>query len=85
VELWVIIFMIVILKIPVAYVGWVVWWAVKAEPEPGVEGGTEGIPWRPWRQRPPGSGRPERRSGRGVPSRSGARTSRRRERAHRVA
>jgi len=83
--LWEIVFMVVILKIPVAYVGWIVWWAIKAEPEPGVEGGTEGIPLRPWRRRPPASGPSERRFSRGTPSRSGARTSRRRERASRVA
>jgi len=43
-----------ILKIPIAYVGWVVWWAIKAEPEAGVEGGSEGISWRPRRHRPAG-------------------------------
>ena len=26
--------MLVILKIPVVYLCWVVWWAVRAEPEP---------------------------------------------------
>ena len=40
--------MLVILKIPVAYVGWVVWWAIKAEPEVGTQGGTEGLNWKPW-------------------------------------
>ena len=30
-----------ILKLPVAYVCWVIWWAVKAEPELGVEGETD--------------------------------------------
>ena len=48
--LWEIIFVLVILKIPVAYVGWVVWWAIKAEPELGTEGGTEGVNWQPWRR-----------------------------------
>lgn len=32
---WEIIFMLVILKIPVVYIAVVVWWAIKAEPEPG--------------------------------------------------
>ena len=30
-----IVFVLVILKLPVAYVCWVIWWAVKAEPELG--------------------------------------------------
>ena len=46
--------MLVVLKIPVFYVGWVVWWAIKAEPELGAEGGTEGVNWKPWRPPPPG-------------------------------
>jgi hypothetical protein len=48
-ELWEIIFMLVLLKIPVVYVGWVIWWAIKAEPEVGTEGGTDGVNWTPWR------------------------------------
>lgn len=52
-QLWLeLIVVLVLLKIPVAYVGWVLWWAIKAEPELGTEGGTEGVNWRPWR-RPP--------------------------------
>ena len=51
--LWEIIFMLVILKIPVVYVGWVIWWAIKAEPELGAEGGTEGVNWKPWRRPSP--------------------------------
>jgi hypothetical protein len=50
---------LVLLKIPVAYVGWVLWWAIKAEPELGTEGGTDSINWRPWR-RPSPSGAPVR-------------------------
>jgi hypothetical protein len=60
--------MLVILKIPVVYVGWVVWWAVKAEPELGTDGGTEGVNWQPWR-RPSPAGSPDRRR-RGGPDRS---------------
>ena len=45
--LWEIIFVLVVLKIPVAYVGWVIWWAIKAEPEVGTEGGTDGVNWSP--------------------------------------
>jgi hypothetical protein len=32
--IWEIVFMLVILKIPVVYLCWVVWWAVRAEPTP---------------------------------------------------
>ncbi|MBV8395332.1 MAG: hypothetical protein JO064_03635 [Actinobacteria bacterium] len=56
--MWTAIIFLLILKIPIVYVCWVVWWAVKAEPEVGAEGGTEGINWKPW-QRPPRS-RPPR-------------------------
>jgi len=77
--LWEIVFIVVILKIPLAYVGWIVWWAIKAEPEVGVEGGTEGITWRPWRH-PSAGGRPDRSPSRGRPSRTAARTSARGER-----
>jgi len=30
--MWEIIFMVLILKIPMVYVCWVIWWAIKAEP-----------------------------------------------------
>ncbi len=84
--LWEIVFMLVILKIPVAYVGWVMWWSVKAEPEPGVEGGTEGIVWRPRRSRPPaGPGRSGRDSARGAAARGQRRVSRSRRGAGRTA
>ncbi len=58
--MWEIIFLLLILKIPIVYVCWVVWWAIKAEPEVGAEGEPDGqrINWKPW-QRPPGS-RPRR-------------------------
>jgi hypothetical protein len=55
--MWLGIVFLLILKIPILYVCWVVWWAIKAEPEVGTEGGTEGldgINWKPWR-RPPGA------------------------------
>jgi hypothetical protein len=70
--------MLVILKIPIAYVGWVIWWAVKAEPEVGSEGGTEGVNWKPWRPR--ADPRPRRGGPHGAPVRSPARTERRRDR-----
>ena len=68
--------MLVILKIPVVYLCWVVWWAIRAEPKP-LEGAgrlapvtprTPDCDWRrqraePGRRRPPHGGRggrPER-------------------------
>jgi hypothetical protein len=77
--LWEIVFIVVIPKIPIVYVGLIVRWAIKAEPEVGVEGGTEGISWRPWRK-PSAGGRPGRSPSRGRPSRTPARASARRER-----
>ena len=79
--LWEIVFMLVILKIPVAYVGWIVWWAVKAVPEVGTEGGTEGVNWTPWRRQPPSSpARPRRGGPHGAPVRSAERAGRRHDR-----
>ena len=51
--LWEIIFVLVVLKIPIAYVCWVIWWAIRAEPELGAEGGTDGVNWKPWRRPSP--------------------------------
>ena len=42
--------MMLVLKIPIVYLGLVVWYAIKAEPEPGVDPHEYSI-WRPWRQR----------------------------------
>jgi hypothetical protein len=42
--LWFTIFFLVILKIPAAYLGYVIWWAVKDPPEPGTNGGYERMP-----------------------------------------
>jgi hypothetical protein len=76
--LWELVFMLVILKIPVLYIGWVVWWAVKSEPELGAEGGTEGVNWRPWRRPPTSpSARPRRGGPQRVSTRSGGRAARR--------
>ena len=50
--------MLLILKIPIVYLGLVVWYAIRAEPEPGVDP-TESSMWQPWR-RPSG---PRRRRG----------------------
>jgi len=56
--------MMVILKIPIAYLGLVVYWAVKAEPDPPepallpvrVREPEPRPPWRPLRPRRPGRG-----------------------------
>jgi hypothetical protein len=48
-EAWALIFMLLILKIPIVYLGLVVWYAIRAEPEPGVDP-HEYSAWRPWRR-----------------------------------
>jgi hypothetical protein len=65
---------LILLKLPVAYVGYVLWWAIKAEPELGTEGGTEGMNWAPWK-RPSPSGASSR-SHRGASDRSRERSRR---------
>jgi hypothetical protein len=58
---WGFIWMVVVLKIPIVALLWLVWWAVRAEPEPagdeqpGGDGGTGHSP-RPQRPRPPRRG-----------------------------
>ena len=54
---WELIFMMLILKIPIVYLGLVVWYAIRAEPEPGVDP-SEYSTWRPWRK--PTEPRPRR-------------------------
>jgi hypothetical protein len=80
--LWEILVMLVLLKIPVAYVGWVIWWAVKAEPEIGTEGGTDSVNWTPWRRPSPSTPpeRPHRGSIDRSRERAGGRAERRRQR-----
>ena len=68
---WEIIFLVIILKIPVAYVGGLVWWATKSEPDATSEE-DPGLRRRgPFRRRPPGPGRFERTSARGLARRAG--------------
>jgi hypothetical protein len=51
--IWELVFMLIVLKIPMIYVGWVVWWAIKAEPIPGTEGEpAHTMNWQPWRRDP---------------------------------
>jgi hypothetical protein len=58
ITVWEAIFMLVVLKIPLVYLGAVVWWAVRAEPGPTGEGEEIGVPvpltpcgWDEWRRR----------------------------------
>jgi hypothetical protein len=75
---WELIFLMVILKIPIVYLCWVVYWAIKAEPKP--EEGEAALvvvpfdrdpPSRPCRRRSPRPARPH-----GGPARRYARTRR---------
>ena len=67
--MWELIWLMVIMKIPILYLCWVVYWAIKAEPRPeqpaavvAVDDGADPAPWRPrYRSRRPGPhGRPTR-------------------------
>jgi hypothetical protein len=76
---WEIVFLMVILKIPIVYLVWVVWWAIKAEPLPeegaavtAVVGGDDGSGGRR-RLRAPRRPRPDPRGG---PARTYARSAR---------
>jgi hypothetical protein len=57
-EAWEFLFMMLALKIPIIYLGFVVWYAIKAEPESDADDQDSSI-WRPWRHRPAGP-RPRR-------------------------
>jgi hypothetical protein len=54
---WELLFMMLVLKIPIAYLAFVVWYAIKAEPEPGIDPNEYSI-WRPWKRA--GGPRPRR-------------------------
>jgi hypothetical protein len=58
-EAWALIFMMLALKLPIVYLGLVVWYAIKAEPESGADQSDVDFSiWRPWRR--PGGPRPRR-------------------------
>jgi hypothetical protein len=74
--LWFTLVFLVLLKIPLAYLAYVVWWAVKSPPEPGEgyegtgsdvgsDGPSSGSPW--WK--PPVRDRRGRRGPHGTPAR----------------
>ena len=44
---WEIVFMLVILKIPIVYLCWVVWWAVKSKPIPEEPAALQPVPVPP--------------------------------------
>jgi hypothetical protein len=67
--MWLTIWFMVILKIPIAYLAYVIWWAVKDPPEPRPEIPVaarplpdDDVPWRPRPHR--GRGRPKGPHGR---------------------
>ena len=74
--MWELIWLMVIMKIPILYLCWVVYWALKSEPRPeepaavvtAADGG-DPPPWRPGR-------RPRSSGPHGRPARSYARTGR---------
>jgi len=69
---WELVFMMLILKIPIVYLCFVVWYAIKAEPEPGADPHEDYSVWRPWNR--PSGPRPRRGSPHGT--RDSARASR---------
>ena len=74
-EAWGFVFLMLALKIPIVYLGVVVWYAIKAVPDSEVDEQQDFSIWRPWR-------RPERpRPRRGGPH--GSRDSARAQRARR--
>jgi hypothetical protein len=79
-QAWALVFVMLILKIPMVYLGFVVWYAIKAEPEPGSEPGEYSL-WRPWRR--PSGPRPRRGGPHGRRDAVHARTSARRDRVER--
>jgi hypothetical protein len=73
---WELIWLMVIMKIPILYLCWVVYWAIKSEPRPEepavvLTASDDGPPtaWRP-------HGRPRRSGPHGHPTRTYARTPR---------
>jgi hypothetical protein len=78
-EVWGFIFLMLILKIPIVYLCWVVYWAIKAEPKPPefapVTVRIDPEPRAPW-SRPRRSRPPHRRGPHGGPMRGYARTAR---------
>jgi hypothetical protein len=64
---WELIWLMVIMKIPILYLCWVVWWAIKAEPRPEEGAALVAAPTTDSPE--PGFGRPLRRTRRPRPAR----------------
>lgn len=64
---WLFVWFMVILKIPILYLAYVLWWAIKDPPDPAGESGDSAVedggnPWKPRQRSGDGPhGRPERR------------------------
>jgi hypothetical protein len=78
---WELIWLMLIMKIPIIYLCWVVYWAIKSEPRPEqpaallpADDGPDPDGWKP-------RARPRRPRPHGAPTRTYARTSRARVRA----
>jgi hypothetical protein len=75
---WELIFMMLILKLPIVYLCYIVWWAIRAEPRP-LDGAARLVESPEPRLTPGGRaprGLPSRRGPRGGPQRGYARTAR---------
>ena len=77
-QVWEFVFLMLILKIPILYLAWVVYWAIKAEPTPpeyaALPAELRPVPRPPWER--PARPRGRRRGPHGAPSRGYARTAR---------
>jgi hypothetical protein len=79
-QVWEFVFLMLIMKLPIAYICWVVYWAVKSEPRPPeyaeLPARLEPEPRPPWSR--PERRRPRRHGPHGSPTRGYARTARQR-------
>ena len=66
-EAWGFIWIMFVLKIPLVALLWLVWYAVKATPEPVAEDDEDGGIGKPWPHDPRGPGRPRTRGPHGDP------------------
>ena len=63
---WTFVYLMFGLKLPIAALLWIVWWAIHQTPEEATPGGREG-PRRPRHPRPPLPRRPRPRGSHGLP------------------
>jgi hypothetical protein len=54
-QAWMVVWLLLVLKLPIVYLGYVVWWAIRAEPEPPPARARVRLrgpcPWHPHRPR----------------------------------